>query len=382
MTWLDAIRVFAALGVVLIHSTSDAGGQLYPNAQPAERAIPLILRWLSEYSGSEIFFVFSLFLLAFRLERRPTTYGQTVSSQAVRLLIPFVAWTVFYAFFRLFKASIFGYGPAILHEVSQVSSWVDYLLLGTAQYHLHFMPTLFALVLFYPVYMAAFRFPAAGFLVVPLLFILDAVQGYIWGHFYGDPRLRDYLLRGVKIITYGGYGLAAFSLFAVFQKGMSDIDWRLTRRLALAGVVVAFMTMLPGAYDQILTGKDGVRSAAANYGHFLMPLFIFTALMASQNAKWSPRFSVAAQFTYGVYLVHPIFIDLWDGAVKYYAIQLDDTTQTVAKFAIGSVGGFGLTYALSKVKLLGWTVGLGPLPFAGLFAPRPAARPQGKAAAA
>jgi surface polysaccharide O-acyltransferase-like enzyme len=382
MTWLDANRVTAAIGVVLIHSTSDASGQLYPNAQPAERAVPLIFRWLSEFSGSEVFFVFSLFLLAFRLHRKPVSYGQTVSSQAARLLIPFAAWTVFYAFFRLFKASIFGYAPAVLHEVSQGSSWVDYLLLGTAQYHLHFMPTLFALVLMYPVFMAAFRYPAAGLLVVPLLFVLDAVQGAVWGHFYNSPTLRDYLLRLVKIVTYGGYGLAAFSLFSIFRKGMSDIDLRLIGRLAMAGIVVAFMTMLPGAYDQIMTGQSGVRSAVANYGHFLMPLFIFTAFMASQNAKWSPRFSVAAQYTYGVYLVHPIFIDLWDGAVKYYGLQMDDTTQMFIKFAIGTAGGFGLTYALSKIRLLGWMVGLGPLPFTSPAAPRPAARPEGKTATA
>jgi peptidoglycan/LPS O-acetylase OafA/YrhL len=362
MTWLDANRVFAALGVILVHATSAVDGQPYTDLQPAQRVGPILLRWFSEYSGAELFLVFSLFLLAFKLDRQPSSYGKTVASQASRLLIPFAAWAVFYAFFRLFKASVFGYAPAIEHELAQWPNWIAYFLLGSSQYHLHFMPTLFALVLMYPLFIAAYRFPVAGFSIVPLLFVLDQVQGYIWGH-VTEPMLRDYLLRAVKIITYGGYGLAAFSFYGMFKKGMSETDWRLTRRLAIGGIVVAFMTLLTNTYDVITTGQWGVRDSAANYGHFLMPLFVFVGFMASQNLRWSPRFSVLAKYTYGVYLTHPIFIDIWDAGVKTSGLVMDPTSQTVAKFVIGAAGGLGLTFALSRVGALAWLVGLGALPF-------------------
>jgi peptidoglycan/LPS O-acetylase OafA/YrhL len=357
----------AALGVILVHSTSDVDGQPYTNLQPAQRVVPMLLRWLSEYSGAELFLVFSLFLLAFKLDRQPATYGKTVASQASRLLVPFAAWAVFYAFFRLFKASVFGYAPAIMHELAQWPNWIAYFLLGSSQYHLHFMPTLFALVLMYPLFIAAYRFPVAGFSIVPLLLVLDQVQGYIWGHFT-EPLTRDYLLRAVKIITYSGYGLAAFSLY-----GMSETDWRLTRRLALAGVVIAFMAIFTNTYDVIETGQWGVRDTAANYGHFLMPLFVFVAFMASQHSAWSPRFSVLAKYTYGVYLSHPIFIDLWDAGVKMSGAVIDPTTQAFAKWIVGAAGAFALTFVLSRVGPLAWTVGLGPLPFTRRAASRPPA---------
>ncbi len=383
MTWLDANRVSAAIGVILIHATSDVDGQPYTNLQPAQRAVPMVFRWLSEYSSAELFLVFSLFLLAFKLDRAPTSYGKTVSSQAERLLIPFAAWAVFYAFFRLFKASVFGYVPGVMHELSQWQNWVGYFLLGSSQYHLHFMPTLFALVLMYPLFIAAYRFPVTGFALVPLLFILDQVQGYVWGHFQ-EPMLRDYLLRIIKIITYGGYGLAAFSLFGVFKKGMSDTDWRLTGRLAVAGIVISFMSLLTNTYDVIQTGQWGVRNAAANYGHFLMPVFIFVAFMSTQNMKWSPQFSVLAKFTYGVYLTHPIFLDLWDAWVKVSGSVIDPTTQMFAKWIIGIAGGFGLTFLLSRTPPLAWLVGLGQTPFLKKApAPRaPAGQSAGKPVAA
>ena len=73
LTWFDANRVFAAMGVVLIHSTADFSGQAYPAATVGERVGPVILRSIAEFSGSEMFFLFSLFLMAMRVDRgRPT----------------------------------------------------------------------------------------------------------------------------------------------------------------------------------------------------------------------------------------------------------------------------------------------------------------------
>jgi surface polysaccharide O-acyltransferase-like enzyme len=363
MSWLDANRVFASVFVILIHSTTDVGGQPFAYSPARDRVVPLLTRWIAELSSSELFFVFSLFLLAFKLDRKPAPYGRTVASQASRLLIPFAAWTVFYAFFRLVKASTFGFAPAILHELSQWPSWLSYFVLGAAQYHLHFNPTLFALVLMYPLFEAARRFPVAGLAIFPLLYVLDTVQGYVWGH-VGDPMERDYLLRAVKILCYGGYGLAAFALFGIFKRDLSNDDWRLARRLSIGGIVIALMCVLPNTLDAIASGQWGVRARIADYGHFLMPLFTFAFFLSSQAARWSPRFSVIARYTFGVYLTHPIFIDLWDVGMKQLGLNPDPTFQVYAKWLVAAAGALGLTVLLSRIRPLAWLVGLGPAPFA------------------
>lgn len=89
MLWFDANRVCAAAGVVLIHSTTDFAGRPFPDAGVAERAVPVLLRSIGEFSGSEMFFLFSLFLMALRIDRYRPRYRDAIATQAHRLLVPF-----------------------------------------------------------------------------------------------------------------------------------------------------------------------------------------------------------------------------------------------------------------------------------------------------
>ena len=122
LLWFDANRVFAAMGVVLIHSSTDFSGQPFANAEPAARLFPVFLRSLGEFSGSEMFFMFSLFLMAMRVDKKMPGYGTAIGQQAKRLLVPFVFWTIFYAFFRLAKAEAFGYTPYIWDQITDLKN--------------------------------------------------------------------------------------------------------------------------------------------------------------------------------------------------------------------------------------------------------------------
>jgi surface polysaccharide O-acyltransferase-like enzyme len=138
MVWFDANRVFAAMGVVLIHSSTDFAGQPFATAAADERLLPVFLRSIGEFSGSEMFFLFSLFLMAIRVDTKMPSYSSAIGMQAKRLLTPFAFWVVFYAFFRLVKAGAFGYAPYILDQLAQPQSWLGYFVLGKVQYHMHF----------------------------------------------------------------------------------------------------------------------------------------------------------------------------------------------------------------------------------------------------
>lgn len=70
MVWFDANRVCAAIGVVLIHSSTDFGGKPFADAAVGERIAPVFLRSIGEFSGSEMFFLFSLFLMAMRVDKK------------------------------------------------------------------------------------------------------------------------------------------------------------------------------------------------------------------------------------------------------------------------------------------------------------------------
>lgn len=373
MVWFDSNRAMAALGVVLIHCTADFAGQPFADASPGQRIVPVLTRSVAELSGAEMFFVFSLFLLAFKLDRREQTFGQIMRDQAKRLLVPFAFWTVLYAFYRLLKASAFGYAPAVVTELGEWSSWASHFLLGTAQYHLHFLPTLFVLVMFYPVMRVAARYPAAGLAVFGLLGGMDYVQGYIWNA-VGDPLWREYLLRGVKILGYVGYGLAAFALYGIWRDGLPRGESRLLLRIALFLVLFAFAVKLPYAAEAIATGMWPARQGWNFYAFALMPLFVLVAFMGAQYQTWSPIWSRLARYTFGVYLVHPMLIDLYDIVVFRLGIVPSPTAIVFTKFLLVAPAAFGLAYLLSRATPLAWTIGLGPAPWPRKSQPVPVQR--------
>lgn len=364
LVWFDANRVFAAFGVVLIHSSTDFGGQAFPNADQADRLIPVFLRSLGEFSGSEMFFMFSLFLMAMRVDKKMPTYGSAIAVQAKRLLVPFAFWAVFYAFFRLLKADAFNYAPYIWDQLGQVQSWVGYLVLGKSQYHMHFLPTLFALFLFYPVMRSATRFPILGLTVVVTIGVMNNAQGFLWSIDI-DPILRDYLVRALKIFGYVGYGMAAFAIYGLWNDGIPRGESRLIRRCGFYFAILAYIATLPFFNVAFETGSWGVRSGWDYYGHFLMPIFVFFIFIGGQYLQWSARWTFLASYTFGVYLVHPLVIDLFDIAVYRSGLSavMDPWLIVTSRFAVALPASFAVAYGLSKFKPLAWTVGLGPTPW-------------------
>lgn len=364
LVWFDANRVFAAIGVVLIHSSADFGGKPFLEADPSERLLPVFLRSLGEFSGSEMFFLFSLFIMAMRIDKGQPTYGNAIGMQAKRLLVPFAFWVVFYAFFRLIKADAFNYAPYIWEQVTQVKSWFGYFLLGKVQYHMHFLPTLFLLFLFFPLMRVATRYPILGLTLFLTLGIMNNTQGFVWSLGL-EEELRDYILRALKVLGYVGYGFAAFALFGVWKDGIPRGESRLLRRLGLYFAALAYVATLPFFATAVQNGDWGLRSGWDYYGHFLMPICVFLIFMGSQFMEWSPRWSKLALYTFGVYLVHPAVIDLFDILVFKTGLSsmMAPWLLVLTRFAIVLPMSFAVAFGLSKVKALAWTIGLGPTPW-------------------
>jgi peptidoglycan/LPS O-acetylase OafA/YrhL len=362
MVWFDANRVCAAIGVVLIHSTTDFAGGVFPKASVDDRIVPVFLRSIAEFSGSEMFFTFSLFLMAMKLDRRRLSYGAAIAEQAQRLLVPFAFWTFFYIFFRLVKADAFHYGDHIRDQISVWQNWIGYFVLGNAQYHMHFLPTLFLLFLFYPVMKLGMRYPMLGLSLFATLGVMHYVQGFIWGLPVSDLT-RDLLIRGTKVMGYVGYGFAAFALYGLWKDGIPRGESHLIRRGALFFAALAYLATLPFFGAAVISGLWGARENWSFYGHFLMPMFMFCVFMGLQYGEWSPRWSKLAKYTFGVYLAHPMVIDLFDVATYAAGLSLQPWALVVSRFVIVLPLTFGFILLLSRMQLTAWTIGLGPAPW-------------------
>ena len=139
-------------------------------------------------------------------------------------------------------------------------------------------------------------------------------------------------------------------------------------------MLLAYLATLPFFGAALLTGSFPVRAGWDYYGHFLMPLLVFCAFLGSQYNAWSPRWSTAARYTFGVYLIHPAVIDLFDIALIKSGLALSPGVLVVTRFAVVLPLAFGLAVAVGRLPATAWTIGLGPTPWSARKA-----RPQPKA---
>lgn len=359
--WLDFLRLAAGVSMVGLHASSDPSGQPFVDYAPGDRVFPVLFRAVVYMARTELFLMISLFLLVMALERRPRSYPVMLREQARRLLLPFAFWVVVYAFFRLIKASHFGYADAIWAELATPSAWLGYFVLGDVIFHMHFLPTLFGLVLMAPLYVHAARHPWTGLIVVLCLFAKREADLWLWSHYAQIPA-ADYVLRAVKILTYAGYGIAAGALYGLWRDGRVRAATEGALPLLLFAGGMLFSVKLVYSAKVITAGNWQWNYTPGFWADFLMPVVLFALAMAAANRHWPPVISRLAPYSFGLYLAHPLFLGQVEIAVDL--LQLAPWAQVMLKFSITLVLTSAFVWGLARIPLLAWTIGLGPLPFA------------------
>lgn len=344
--------------MVGLHVTSDVNGLPFADATAIERVAPMLVRAVLYTARTELFIIISIFLLLEALDRRPRSYGVVIGQQVRRLLVPFLFWTLFYAAYSLIKAGAFGYLDQDLARLRKPVAWVGFLLLGNVKYHMHFIPTLFGLLLFFPMFRVAERLPQVGLLVLALLLARRELDGYIYVTFWNSEAL-PYVVRLVKIVTYTGYGFAAAALLGAWRLGTRKIgDQWVGLLVLLAGVLFVFKLIATGQVIQ--TGQWVFDYDPAYWADYLMPVMVFAICMCLGHRRWPTAISRMSKFAFGIYLCHPIFLDVAE-------IVLNDQKLTPISFVLAKfLWTFPMTcvfvFCLSKTSIAAWTIGLGQLP--------------------
>ncbi len=360
MIWLDFLRLAAGFSIIGMHASSDPNGLPFPDYDTAQRVAPALFRAVVYIARSELFWIISIFLLCLSLELRPRSYGEMVRQQAKRLLLPFTFWVFFYAFYRLIKAHYFGYDAAIWAELSSGWSWLQYFILGSVQYHMHFLPTLFGLALMAPLFLYAVRNPWLGVLVFLCLFVKREIDVWMWAN------LRDmdgfpYLVRAVKILTYGGYGMVAGSFLGLAKQGMDKTRLKEWLVFALISSALLFSIKLVYSYKVIMAGNWQYNYTPAYWADFLMPILLFLICMSAGLARWPMFISKIGKYSFGLFLMHPIFLDGLEILLAHP--DLAPGIYVLVKFSATLIMTGLATWGVSKISLLAWTIGLGPVPF-------------------
>lgn len=357
-TWIDALRLFAGVSMVGLHVTADAQGQPFPEADPAARLAPMVLRALLYTARTELFLMISILLLLMALTRRPRSYASVMVEQARRLLIPFGFWTLIYAGYNLLKASVFGYEGLVLTALAQPMTWLGYLVLGDVKYHMHFIPTLFALLLFFPLFRLAERRPLWGLTIVLGLLLKQVLDPVIYRVLWGTEAL-DYVVRGLKVLSYLGYGMAAGAVLGLWRGSTAEA------RAGWLGLIVViamalFTLKLMATAQVVATGRWVFDNPFADWADYLMPVALLLLCLCLAHKTWPHWISRLSKYAFGLYLCHPIFLDLAEMALV--GREVTPMQSIVLEFAWTLPMTTLFVWGLSRHAATAWTVGLGSLP--------------------
>ncbi|KAJ56430.1 hypothetical protein ACMU_05660 [Actibacterium mucosum KCTC 23349] len=358
MVWLDALRLIAGVSMVGLHATADSMGQPFAAFETSERIAPMLLRAVIYTARTELFLIISVFLLLLALETRPKTYAAVMRIQARRLLVPFAFWTLFYAAYNLIKAETFGYAAPYIDQLSKPFEWFGFFLLGDVKYHMHFIPTLFGLLLFYPLFRLAQQFPMIGLMVLACLAAKREMDVFVWSTFWGQEGL-PYLVRGVKILTYCGYGMVAGAALGIWQQVEPAVRRQWFVLIAFVGAML-FLIKLIATYKTIETAQWQHGFTPGYWADFLMPVVLFMGCLCLGHLRWPSVISKWAPYSFGIYLCHPIFLDVSEILLRGTAWP--PIAQVGFKIAVAIPLTTALVVLLSRNSVLGWTVGMGHLP--------------------
>lgn len=356
--WLDALRLTAGVSMLGLHATADAAGQPFAAYAAGDRILPMLLRAVIYIARTELFIIIALYLLVLGLDRRPRPYAAVIAEQARRLLVPFLFWTLFYAPYGLLKANAFGYGESALAELADPAAWARFLLLGDVKYHMHFIPTLFAIVLLYPLFTSAERYPWLGLLVLVGLAAKQQIDSFLYANLWDSPWL-GLAVRSVKVASYVGYGLVAAAFAGLWRRGVAAEAGRWFGPLLYLAVLL-FAIKLVATHRTIVEGRWPFDYAPGYWADFLMPVVLFALCFALSQRRWPAVLSRMAPYSFGIYLCHPIFLDLAEMALQ--GTTLAPSLQVAAKIGFALPATVVLVLLIQRLRPLAWTIGLGPFP--------------------
>lgn len=213
-----------------------------------------------------------------------------------RLFIPLIFWNIFYYLLDKLSGN---------HPIG-VIDFLHYFYQGGAYYHLYFLPLILGLYFITPLLNKAIKIIPLKFIVPPLLILSQIyLYGYTW---LGWPQFNKIFS---WFIPYIGYYLA----------GVWVATLSLRRIWPLVIIITIFSLLIASFFDSELIMRFGL----GNRGTFpsqrlslliaIPSLVIFYSILKIPQSLISrfylPTLAKLANLTFGVYLIHPAVISIF-----------------------------------------------------------------------
>ncbi len=333
--WIELVRIIAIFGVVLIHVSSPFASSFDPD--------DLTGWWYANAYGSffrncvPLFFMLSGYLLLKKNEDLGVFFNKRFS----KILIPFVFWSLFYLFWKVY----------VDHWEDDIFAEFKKLLHTPAYYHLWF---LYSLVTLY-------------FIVPVLRFVTVNSTNSILAYFLGGWFLAAFIIPilydkadfswnfDLRFFTgYSGYLVLGYYL------GNLDIKPRQVL-LAAFTFVVAYLGTVFGTHS---VSMEGGYTNEYFYENFSITVFSMAASQFIVLKYWFERvdwtnsgnaIKALGGLAFGIYLIHPLIITILNQGRLGFVV---DVSKMSASYGVPLVAllvfllSAALTWALQKIPVI------------------------------
>ncbi len=344
--YADYIRSFAAMAVIIIHST----GTYLPEFNPVDNMevhwwtgniYCSLLRWATPF--------FIMLSGSFLLEpSRPESTAQFLRKRIVRVLLPFAFWTVVYIAYQ-YRASLFSGGT----ELPKMGDILYKIFFEDVYYHLWFVPMIVSLYLLTPTFrifirhaqrrdieyflVTAFTITATqhlfpGFFVVEYIGWLGYIGFYVLGYYLGTYQLPQ----PWRKILYA---------FALLMPAVTALGtW--------------WLSVQKGAHDQTMFVYFSPNVVLMTVALFSWLRWFDWSTFADRFPKFDQWIHHFAGLSFGVYFIHALVLDiLKNGYIGQWHTTSDLFFNQPVNPLIGALPqaamvillSYGCVYLLSKV---------------------------------
>ena len=324
MIWLDNIRILATFAVILLHVS--AGVVVHYN-------VGTEYWWVGNLYDSSVRWCIPIFvMISGALLLDPTKQEDFITfyqKRVSRLLIPLVAWSVFFLIWVTFK------NPALSSDVL-----LQRILSGMPYYHMWFLYMIFGLYLFSPfLQKTIIHSSKKEFLHLISITLIIAAFNFSYGHLSSEiPQL---------FINWFLFFIPYFLLGAYIHQDKHQFS-----KLLLWGIfILSFILTMIGCY--ITAVAIDLAMGLYFYGYLSITVIPMSISLMYLLKSWNkPIFNHAmtrklSALTLGIYLVHPLVLQAIDGTINLHPI----VSIPLSTFIIFTLS-FGITWVISQIPYL------------------------------
>lgn len=343
------------LGVIAIHVGSVAIVNPSPNL-----GLVAILEILSRFSVPAFFFLSAFGMFYSQPLDQPFVYKDYLRRRLRTVFVPYLAWSLFYMV----------YVSVISHNFSVFQPYAFFRTLwyGLAMYHIYFLVILLWFYFLMPLWRPLLRFmDKAPWLSFTLLFFANMAfnfySSYIWTVHSNNPLIQDAFSFRLNYIVLHYLFIFMFGAFTAEHFG-SVTDW-LKKHGVLVNVFQAATTLgMLAAYYGVMhyLGYDPL--SAVFTIHQLSPigmaytlstmLFLLYWWECRPVPQWVHKvFSLLGDYSYPIYLVHPVFLSVCTGLAAHLHIYLR-AVHIIAIYVIVTACAAAYSWVVVEHKLPKW----------------------------